>query len=83
MSQSQRSRNTEIGAAIGQIERMRRGLKVADSSLIRQRDSLTITLIKDAWEDAGINVDDPGTVSQFYDAESGLIIIDLPESSDD
>ena len=39
--------------------------------------SLTVTVMKRAWEDCGIDYDDPRDVQQTYLADEGVVIIDL------
>ena len=42
--------------------------------------SLGVTVMKDAWEGAGIDLDEPGSVGQYYFEELDLVVLDLDQS---
>lgn len=48
-----------------------------EMSLIPQRSSLTMTIMADAWKDANIDLNDPGTADQYYYRDEGVVLIDL------
>lgn len=48
------------------------------SELVRSHDTtLRLTIMKDAWKDAGIDIEDPGGVQQYYFEEEGVLVVDL------
>lgn len=54
------------------------GVPVKDSfSLITQQQSLTVTVMKDAWEEQDRSLDEPGSVDQYWFEGTGLVLLDL------
>jgi len=45
-------------------------------------DGLETTIMKEAWEDAGIDLDNPGNNQQYYFPDSNMLVLDLTPSSD-
>lgn len=41
--------------------------------------SLRLTIMEDAWKDAGIDQENPGEVNQYYFEEEGLLVVDLDQ----
>jgi len=44
------------------------------------RNSITVTLMQQAWRDQDISRDDPPTVTETYLPEEGAVVIQLPEN---
>jgi hypothetical protein len=51
-------------------------------SLSPRGDSLSTTLIAEAWQDAGIDPDDAGEADQWYFQEQGVVVIDFSGGDD-
>lgn len=52
------------------------------SSLVRQHESFTTTLLKQACQEAGHSLDDPGSVDQYWFRDQQMLVIDLDPKSD-
>lgn len=48
-----------------------------DVSLVKQRQSLTMTVFADAWRDAGHTLSNPGTVQVYWFEGSDMLLVDL------
>jgi len=54
------------------------GLPVHDDvQLVRQRQSLTMTVFADAWRSAGHTLDEPGSVHAYWFEDDDILIVDL------
>lgn len=51
--------------------------KQEDMRLLRNRESLRMTIMQQAWRDAGIDIENPGRWKQYYFENSGFVLIDL------
>lgn len=51
-----------------------------ERSLIRQGETLTLTVPKDGWQGAGIDLEDPDDVDMILDKKQNTLIIDLDGS---
>lgn len=54
------------------------GVPVRDEfSLIPQQQSLTVTVMKDAWKEQGRTLDEPGTVDEYWFEGLGIVLLDF------
>lgn len=44
---------------------------------MRMNQSLCVTIMKDAWREEDINLEDPGELDQYWFEEDGFVVIDL------
>jgi len=55
---------------------------IEDMSLQRKRQSLYCVLMHRAWSDAGESLDDAGSVSQYLDTQSSLLLLEFEGGRD-
>jgi hypothetical protein len=69
----------EAGRAAELVQKIREeGIPKHRSYSLRAQDSgIMSTLMRDACEDAGINLDDPGKADQYYFVDAEMLVIDL------
>jgi len=54
-----------------------------EMTLSKNRYSLYVTIMKEAWEDAGIDPDEPGAVDQYYYPDEGVVVLDMAGHDDE
>lgn len=64
----------------GELKRLRDGGPYRSRrSLNNVNGTITVSIMKDAWEDSQHSLDDPGEVDTWYYPDRGILLVDLEE----
>lgn len=66
----------DIEGVLAQLQPSTR-IKHEEMSLTKKRSSIQVTIMADARNDAGIDINNPGTVDEYYYRDFGVVLIDL------